>query len=229
MNIALILAGGSGTRMGAKLPKQLLLLNDKPVLAYSLEAFQQNENIDAIFVVGSKDIVSSLNEFFDESFGFTKLQPIILGGETRKDSSINGLREIAKHYANDDIVLIHDAARPLISQKIINENIACVKEFNACSTVIPATDTILISQDNKDITSVADRSTVYLAQTPQSFKLSLILSAFENAPETATDDTSILLENNIPVKLVLGDKCNIKLTTPEDFTVIKAYLAEHKY
>ena len=229
MNIALILAGGSGTRMSSKTPKQLLSLNGKPVITYSLEAFQKNKDIDAIYVVCSKNIIDSLNIFFDKSFGFTKLQPLVLGGETRKDSSFNGLKQISANHSPNDIILIHDAARPLVSQEIIDANIQCAKDSNACATVIPATDTVLVSTDGKNIVDVADRSTMYLAQTPQTFKLSVVLSAFENSTVTATDDTSIVLNDDVPVKLILGNKRNIKLTTHDDFIIVKAYIAEYKY
>lgn len=223
MNIALILAGGSGTRMGINIPKQLLLLEGKPIVFHSLEAFNSHPLIDAIFVVCSSELVSTFQSFIVD---FTKLKGIVIGGATRKSSCFNGLLEIKKHFEDDDIVLIHDAARPLISETIITNNIIAVKQFNACTTVIPVTDTILHSSDGKQIDSVLDRNCLYQAQTPQSFRLSLILSAHEGSSDDITDDTSLILAKNIPVEYVLGNKKNMKLTTIDDINMLTAFITK---
>lgn len=221
MNIALILAGGYGTRMGIDIPKQLLLLKDKPVVCHSLQAFNSHPLIDAIFVVCSNEQVSSFKTFMAD---YSKLKGIAVGGTTRQRSALNGLLEIKKYYNNDDIVLIHDAARPLISEDIITNNITAVQMYNACTTVIPVTDTVLHSSNGEHIDYVADRAGLYQAQTPQSFRLGLILSAHIESCDEATDDTSLLLKQNIPVKYVLGDKKNMKLTTYDDIKLLSAFM-----
>lgn len=231
MNIALILAGGLGSRMDTDehtnpqlktIPKQLMLLKNKPVIEYSIMAFQTHSQIDYIYIVGNETINDQMSVFFNN--GYTKLMPLIIGGATRTQSSQNGLRVLASRFTNDDIVLIHDAARPLITKKIITDNINAASQFGACTTVIPITDTVLTCLDGENITAVTDRSTQFLAQTPQSFKIKLILPSLENAPNDATDDTTLLLRRGIPVKMVLGDKRNLKLTTPEDLLIAEAYL-----
>ncbi len=226
MNIALILAGGQGLRMGGELPKQFMPLNDKPVIMHSILTFEKHAQIDEIYVVCHADWKDRLLVLCNSQFTLTKFKGIVIGGETRQQSSLKGLIEIAKTASDDDIVLIHDAARPLVTDKIITENISCVKANGACVTAIKSTDTIIQSIDGKTINSTPKRSEMFSAQTPQSFKLGTILNAHEtlaNAKDV-TDDASLLLKLDIPVLIVDGDIKNLKLTTEEDFKVIKQYI-----
>lgn len=234
MNIALILAGGQGARMGSDVPKQFLPLYGKPVIMYSMTAFQNHPMIDEIYIVCQSDWVDRMNVLFNSEYGLTKLKKIIAGGETRKQSSYNGLVEIERCHSQDDVILIHDSARPLITERIITDNITSVLSHDASATVIPSTDTILMSLDGEMVLSGPPRSTLFSAQTPQSFKLGLILSAHrsfdiltlgtENSQMEITDDAGLLLNQDIPVKLVLGDKKNIKITTQEDIAIVSSYL-----
>lgn len=224
MNVALILAGGTGSRMGSDCPKQLMLLENKPVICHSIEAFQSHKDIDSIVVVCNKDDEHSYDFLFDKQYNFTKLLPLVLGGETRKQSSLRGLLSIKDRFADDTVVLIHDAARPLVTQQIISNNITTCRQYGACTTAISASDTLLISHDGVAFDKVADRSIHYLAQTPQSFNLELILKAHSLCTDETTDDTSLLLRSNIPVQIVNGSKQNIKLTTAGDFIIAKGFL-----
>ena len=149
MNIALILAGGQGARMGSKLPKQFLLLEGKPVIIRSIEAFERHPDIGAICVVCGEPWSGRL-KYQIEQAGFRKVCAVIPGGATRRESSFLGLEYLTRHYAGTDIVLIHDAARPLVTQRIISDNIACAARHQACTTVIPAQDTLLESLNQKN-------------------------------------------------------------------------------
>lgn len=224
MNVALILAGGTGNRMGSDCPKQLMPLCDMPVICHSLNTFQQHDSIDAIFVVCNKNSAKDYDFLYTAQYSFTKLQPLVCGGDTRKQSSNRGLLSIKSKFGADCIVLIHDAARPFVSDKIISDNIDMCKQFGACTTAIPATDTLLISHDGSTFDGVSDRNLHYFAQTPQTFKLAAILSAHQNSHNNATDDTTLLLEKGMPVHIVMGSKQNIKLTTPDDFALAKSFL-----
>lgn len=227
MNIGIILAGGTGSRMGSDIPKQFIDIYGKPLIIHTLESFDMNLNIDYIAVVCKNDWKEDL-EIWLRKFGINKVKWIVDGGETRQASIYNALKEIKDFCKEDDIVVIHDAARPLISQRIIDENIKGAKEFGAVDTVIPTADTIINSKDDKTINNVPIRKELYLGQTPQSFRFSKVLKAHEKAIENkktdATDDCQLLLDLNEKVHLVKGDKLNFKITTFEDLMILKAII-----
>jgi len=229
MNIALVLAGGSGSRFGGECPKQFVDLLGKPVIAHSLLAFQNNKLIDEIYIVCHEQWVDYATKL-KETYAVTKIKAVVIGGETRQESSYNGLFEIEKLARDEDIVLIHDSARPNISQRIINENIINAEKNGACATVISVTDTVFLSDNQTEIDVVLNRDKLFLAQTPQTFRLSLIIEAHRKYVSSGmksanvTDDVSLLLYQKKQVKLVMGDKKNIKLTTTEDFEIIKQYI-----
>lgn len=227
VNIALIMAGGLGKRMHSDVPKQFHLLCGKPILLYSLERFENHPLIDEIYIVCNPELV---DEVSDLTHLFPKLLGIIEGGTTRRQSVYNGLRKIAESSSDDDIVLIHDAARPLVTTRIIDENIRLASTLGGCTTAIPATDTMLISEDAL-VQSVPPRHTLYSAQTPQSFKLKLILEAHETIVSDAivTDDTALMLLMGHPVSTVEGESCNMKLTTPEDLILLEHYRLTKQY
>lgn len=227
MNIAIILAGGSGTRMGSDIPKQFIDIYGKPLIIHTIESFDVNNNIDYIAVVCKKEWQEDL-KIWTRKFGINKLKWIIDGGETRQESIYSALENIREDVKDDDIVVIHDAARPLISQRIINDNVMGAKVYDAVDTVIPTADTIVKSKDSKTINSVPLRKELYLGQTPQSFKYKLIFKAHEYAIKNnkgdATDDCQLVLNLNEKVNLVNGDKLNFKITTFEDLLLLKAVI-----
>lgn len=231
-NIALILAGGAGTRLGNDIPKQFLPLLGKPVIMYSILAFQNHPMIDAIYIVCKESWISQLSILKESSYNLTKLRDIVSGGETRRQSSFKGIERISHDFSQSDIVLIHDAARPLVTEKVIADNIAAAQQFGACTTALCVNDTILMSSDGLYIDSIPPRHTMLAAQTPQSFKLGLIYDAhtsFSDVDESAiTDDTALLVHKHIPVAIVKGDRRNMKLTTQEDFEQIKSLLQADK-
>lgn len=229
MNIAIVLAGGSGSRMGmVDRPKQFIDIYGKPVIIHTLEAFEINEKIDAICVVCVKSWQDDLSVWLKE-YDIRKVRWIADAGSSRQESSLNALNAIQSECSGDDYVIIHDAARPLVSQKIINENIEKVKEFGACDTVIPAHDTIIKSLDEKTLDSIPLRKELYLGQTPQSFRYSIVRKAYDDyfaLPEDKrpemTDDCGLVLSSGITIGMAMGDKLNMKITTMEDLLLVKS-------
>lgn len=224
MNIALVLAAGSGTRMNNDQPKQFMMVNNKPLFLYSVEAFQNNKDIDVIVVATNKEYIGQVKELAN---GYSKVKSVIAGGETRQQSVYNGLNEIEKFVNNEkDLVLIHDSARPLVSQRIINENIALGKQFGAVDTVVQASDTIINSKDQETINEILNRSELYQTQTPQTFEFGIIKRAHQrslkdNVPNV-TDDCKLVMHFGVDVHFAKGDKLNFKVTTPEDLEMFKA-------
>ncbi len=222
MQYALILAGGSGSRMRSSTPKQFLRISGIPVIAWSMATFQRMREIDGIVVAAPKEHVSEIKKFAKE-YHITKLLAIAAGGETRQMSSYHALR--AHQFHDTDIVLIHDAARPFITDEIIQRCVAAARKFGACGTYIPVKDTIS-EVENTTIVRTLPREVLRSAQTPQAFHYSLIRQAHEHAMlkgiNNATDDVSLVLFLEKPVHAVEGDYHNIKITTPDDLL-----LAEH--
>ena len=218
MVYAAVLAGGSGLRMGGSMPKQFLSVSDIPIIIRSIRAFAESGSVDSIFVAVSADFLDYTKELVAEYPCETQVT-VVVGGKNRNETLLNVLREI-KNISDDDVILTHDAVRPFIDKRIIDENIAAAKEYGACNTVVPAVDTILQSADGKFITSVPVRSEIFHAQTPQSFSVRKLLSLYEKLSddemEKFTDSCSVFLAAGERVFLVNGDRNNIKLTYPED-------------
>lgn len=225
MNVALIMAAGSGTRMNNETPKQFIEVKGQPLLWWTLKAFNDSKNIDAIFVVTNKSYFNKVDEL---SVDFEKVIGNIEGGSTRQESVFNGLKYISKNgFLADDIVLIHDGARPLVSEDIIFNNIEGCKKFDAVDTVVPANDSIIRSLDASTITQSENRKELFQNQTPQTFKLGLILEAYNKLSgelEKYTDDCQIAIKNGCKIHLVEGSKLNFKVTTKEDLELLEAIL-----
>ncbi|MBP9988020.1 MAG: 2-C-methyl-D-erythritol 4-phosphate cytidylyltransferase, partial [Ruminococcus sp.] len=228
-NIAIVLAGGSGSRMGmVDRPKQFIDIYGKPVIIHTLEAFEINSNIDAICVICIKEWQDDLSMWLKE-YDIRKVRWIADAGSSRQESSLNALDAIKNDCSDDDYVIIHDAARPLVSQKIINENIVKVRQFGACDTVIPAHDTVIKSVDSESLDSIPPRKELYLGQTPQSFKYSIVRKAYDDyfaLPEdkrpVMTDDCGLVLQSGVKIGMAMGDKLNMKITTMEDLLLVKS-------
>lgn len=228
VNYALILAAGSGKRMGkTEKPKQFLLVNNKPLLCYSIETFQNNENISEIVVVTSKEYIREVQTLVNEN-KFDKVKYIVKGGESRQESVYNGLKALKDNNAqDDDVILIHDAARPLVSQDIINRNIKASQNYPAIETAIKAIDTVIEANEDNLLIRVPDRANVYQVQTPQTFKFSLIYKAHQmtNGKTNATDDAQLVYKYlNQDVYIVEGERKNFKVTTIEDLEIVKIYI-----
>lgn len=230
MNHALILAGGEGVRMGAGVPKQYAILAGRPILDYSLRTFLTIQNIDTVCVVCANCWKSEVIALFS---ALGKPKPFIIApaGETRRQSSANGVRALLSAYSPDDIVLIHDAARPFITESIIKANIEASRKYGACSTALPCENTVYSSETGEFVGCVPPRRTLYTVQTPQSFTLSLIAAAHENFEKSGsaevTDDASLVHLMGIPVAIVPGSKTNIKITTQDDLALAELVCREN--
>lgn len=228
MNIAIILAGGKGTRMGiVDKPKQFIDIYGKPIVVNTIESFDIHSQIDAIAVVCLEDWIEDL-KIWTRKYELNKVKWLVKGGSTRQQSIRNGLEAIRSECNDEDIVVIHDSARPLITSKIITDNIEGAKKFDAVDTVIPSADTIIKSEDAETISDVPVRKKLFLGQTPQSFKYSTICNAHKYAEDNklvdATDDCQLVLKAGKKVHLVNGDKLNFKITTMEDLLLLKAII-----
>lgn len=217
MNIAVILAGGKGVRMGTERPKQFLEIDGTPVIVTTAKIFEEHPGIDAIYIICLKEHCIFLRDLL-KKYGFKKVKNILPGGETRQASSFIAVDYLYRLHAPSDIVLIHDAARPGVDSRIISENIAAAEKNGACNTVIPSQDTILVSRDGVYIHEYTDRDEMYLVQTPQSFRLQTIYDAHMACKNQGgvTDDCSLVQRCGGKVSLVMGDKKNMKITSPED-------------
>ena len=210
-NIAIILAGGSGSRFGGDLPKQFEFLNGKRIIDYSLNTFLNHKDIDNIVIVAHKDWLEMLKEEYNDCI-------IIQGGKTRKESSYFGLKACPSNTTN---VLIHDASRPFISQSIISNCLKCLKDYSAVNLSYPVTDSVSYIK-NDMVDSMLDRKNIYLNQTPQSFKYHIILNAHEKFSNiNATDDIIIAKDAGIQVFNLKGDENNIKITYKKDLNLGK--------
>lgn len=227
-NIALIIAGGVGNRMHQDIPKQFLNVHDKPVIIYTLEAFQKHPNIDSIEVVcldGWHEILRA----YAKQFGITKLENIVSGGNTGLQSIRCGLYDLAKRYHDDDdIVLIHDAIRPMVTADIISDNIRVCREYGNAITVVPCTSVMLKTEDSVTSEGQVPRDNLKITQTPQTFFLKDILDAHREAIEKGIEDSiascSLYVELGKKLYLSIGSEKNIKLTTSEDMEIFDALL-----
>ena len=228
MNIAVIFAGGTGTRMNTKSrPKQFLELHGKPLIIYTLEKFENHPLVDAIVVVCIKQWISYLQKLITK-YNLTKIASIIPGGETGQMSIFNGISETNRLYGQDSIVLIHDGVRPLIDEETITNNINCVIENGNAITVAPAIETITIRENKNEVGKIIERSKCQMAKAPQSFYVKDILACHLRAQQDnyteAIDSASLAAHYGHKLYTVLGSNQNIKITTPADFFMFRAIM-----
>ena len=223
---AIVLAAGSGSRMNQKKEKQFLLLDGKPVLYYSLRTFEASIVAEIILVTKEKDIDYCREEIV-EKYGFTKVKKIVSGGKERYDSVQKGMKAADKR---NNIIMIHDAARPFVTNRMILDSISAARRYKACTVAVPVKDTIKVVDEYEFGVETPDRSTLYIIQTPQTFDRKLLREAYDrlriSGDKDITDDTMIVeryLDQR--VKMVEGSYKNIKITTPEDMPVAEALLS----
>ena len=227
MNIALIIAGGAGNRMHQDIPKQFLIVHERPVIIYTLEAFEKHPEIDAIAVVciqGWDQVLWA----YAKQFNISKLRFVIPGGENGQDSIRNGVFELEKHFSQDDIVLIHDAIRPMVSAEIISDNIRVAREYGNAITVIPCAEAMLQTDDGIVSSGSYPRDRLKRTQTPQAFHLGDICELHRKALNAGITNSvascTLMIEMGKPVFFSIGSEKNIKLTTIEDIDIFKALL-----
>lgn len=250
--VAIVLAAGSGKRMGGDVKKQFLLLRGKPVLFYSLKVFQESF-IDEIVLVTAESDIEYVRENIVDRFGLSKVKAIVPGGSERYHSVFNGLQAVERlesleadarmaegeeEVAEATYIFIHDGARPLIDSEILERAMEEVKNCGACVVGMPSKDTVKVADTNRLVQSTPNRSLVWNIQTPQVFEFELIKDAYADVVSreeelkargvNITDDAMVLEEYsghpNHPIKLVEGSYRNIKVTTPEDLILAEALM-----
>ncbi|MBR0370348.1 MAG: 2-C-methyl-D-erythritol 4-phosphate cytidylyltransferase [Methanobrevibacter sp.] len=233
MIFAAILAGGIGSRMGGTdTPKQFLTLGDKPVIIHTIEKFVINSKFDKILVLSPQSFVNHTKNLIKEYFGENDNIIVLKGGDTRNDTLINSIEYIKENFeiGDDTVIVTHDSVRPFVTHRIIEDNINAAKEFGACDTVVPATDTIVESVDSKIISDIPIRDNFYQGQTPQSFKINklseLINSLSDEETNILTDACKIFVLKGEDVHLVKGEITNIKITYPYDLKLANTILKE---
>ncbi|HHP9971671.1 TPA: IspD/TarI family cytidylyltransferase [Listeria monocytogenes] len=232
MIYAEILAGGKGTRMGnVNMPKQYLPLKGKPIIVHTIEKFILNDRFEKIIIATPKDWINHTQDII-KKYIFDSRVIVIEGGTDRNETIMNGIRYVEKEFGlnEDDIIVTHDAVRPFITHRIIEENIDMALEFGSVDTVIPAVDTIVESTNHDFITDIPVRGNIYQGQTPQSFNMKTIQKHYNNLTDDEkqilTDACKICLLVGEKVKLVNGGISNIKITTPYDLKVANAIVQE---
>mgnify|MGYP002765227008 FL=1 len=221
---AIVLAAGSGKRMNSKVHKQYLIIQDRPVLYYSLKEFEDSAVDEIVLVVGKGEEEFCRREIVDK-YGISKVKAIVEGGKERYHSVFEGL----KQTSDADYVLIHDGARPFVNQDIIRRCMQEVQKYQACVVGMPVKDTIKIADEEGYAKQTPDRKNVWMIQTPQTFSYALIYEAYEEmlkTEDTAITDDAMVLERikGKKSKLIEGSYRNIKITTPEDLLIANVYL-----
>ncbi len=228
MNIAVIIAGGNGQRMHQDIPKQFMNVNDKPVIIYTMEAFQKHPDIDEIGVVcleGWHDILRA----YAKQFKISKLSWVVSGGVNGQASIRNGVFEATNHYSDSDFLLIHDAVRPMVSQDIISDCIVKCRQFGSAIVCTPCNTVVLHKTEELYSDQVVPREQLALTQTPQAFPLGKLAWAHKEALARGVTDSvatcSMMVELGEKVHFSIGAETNIKLTTKDDLKIFKALLA----
>lgn len=224
-NTAIVLAAGQGKRMNSSVQKQFLEIGGKPLIYYSLKCFQESSLIRDIILVTGEEFVPYCKKEIVNKYGFTKIKRVIAGGKERYDSVYQGLLACE----DSEYVLIHDGARPFITQEILERGMEGVKETGACVIGMPSKDTVKISDEDGFVQETPDRNTVWTVQTPQIFSYPLIKAAHDKIRQGnmsgITDDAMVVeQESGARIRLVKGSYMNIKITTPEDLDVAEKFL-----
>lgn len=226
-----VLAGGIGTRMGnVEKPKQFMEIGGKPIIIHTIEKFVMNPEFEKILVLSPKQWIKHTEDLIRKYIPQAANVVVISGGSTRNETIMNSISYIEEQgrLNEDTIIVTHDSVRPFVTHRILEENIKFAREFGACDTVIPATDTIVESRDNTMISQIPDRKTMYQGQTPQSFKAMHLRELYNGLTDEEktilTDACKILVIKDEHVHLVEGEESNIKITYPYDLRVAESLL-----
>ena len=216
---AIILVAGNSTRYGQNRNKNFEIVNKKPVLAYSLNEFDKNQYIDNIIIAVKENEFKNVKNILEKENPIKKVE-LITGGNSRKESVYNCIK-----YADSEIVIIHDGARPLIKQEYINKCVENIDKFKGVTIGVKSKDTIKITDENGIVTDTTKRSNTWMIQTPQCFDRYTLLKMHEKFSEQeVTDDCQLLEKDNYKVKIIQGDYTNIKITTYSDINIIKEFM-----
>ncbi len=226
--LAIVLAGGAGKRMGSSTSKQFLLLDNRPILVHTLQVFQECRPVDGIYLVVNHRDLPLIQEEILETYHFSKIMKLVIGGRLRQDSVRNGLEAIDESC---DVVIIHDAARPFVSPAFVEKSIFLMEMFDAVIPAIPARDTIKVISKEGFVLKTLERDALWHIQTPQTFKYDLIAKAYREGMAKKLcgyDDSTFIEHLGKKVKVVEGSPYNIKITTPEDLLIARGILAQLK-
>ena len=226
--LAIVLAGGAGKRMGSSTSKPFLLLDNKPILVHTLQVFQECKPVDGIYLVVNHRDLPLIQEEILETYHFSKIMKLVIGGRLRQDSVRNGLEAIDESC---DVVIIHDAARPFVSPAFVEKSIFLMEMFDAVVPAIPARDTIKVISKEGFVLKTLERDALWHIQTPQTFKYDLIAKAYREGMAKKLcgyDDSTFMEYLGKKVKVVEGSPYNIKITTPEDLLIARGILAQLK-
>jgi 2-C-methyl-D-erythritol 4-phosphate cytidylyltransferase len=226
--LAIVLAGGAGKRMGSSTSKQFLLLDNKPIIVHTLQIFQECRPVDGIYLVVNHRDLPLIQEEILETYHFSKIMKLVIGGRLRQDSVRNGLEAIDESC---DVVIIHDAARPFVSPAFVEKSIFLMEMFDAVVPAIPARDTIKVISKEGFVLKTLERDALWHIQTPQTFKYDLIAKAYREGMAKKLcgyDDSTFIEHLGRKVKVVEGSPYNIKITTPEDLLIARGILAQLK-
>lgn len=229
MNIAILTAGGVGSRTHQDLPKQFITVDNKPIIIYTLEAFQQHPNIDEIYVACLEGWDAVLNAYAKQ-FNITKLKRIVIGGSTGQASIYNAMQAVNEEHndTSEVVVLIHDGNRPMVSQDVITDNIVKQKIHGSAVTVIPTTEVVFVSKDGEISNQELKREELWRTQTPHAYKFDELWSVHCQAIEDGVTNTaascSLMQRYGYMTYFSKGSEKNIKITTAEDIEIFKALL-----
>ena len=232
-NIAIIIAGGSGSRMGQDIPKQFINVFDKPILIYTLEGFQKHPQIDSIEVVcldGWHDVLRA----YAKQFGIDKLKWIVSGGKTGQESIRNGVFNLEGKAAPDDIIIVHDGIRPLVDETVLTDVIIKAKQYGNAVTSLPYNEQIFVIDDEMSTTKFIPRETIRRVSTPQAYRFDLLDEKYHEAFEKEIGiygshyANTMMVELGVRLYFAAGSDKNIKLTTKDDLELFKAFLKSEK-
>lgn len=228
MNVALLTAAGTGSRMNQDIPKQFIHVDNKPLIIYTMEAFQNHPGIDAIMVVTLESWTDVLRAYANQ-FNITKLKWVVPGGETGQDSIRNGIFKLKEEFPDEDItVMVHDGNRPMVSAGIISDSLATFAERGSSVAVIPCTEVVFESDDGISSHISTERERLFRTQTPHTYKLNEMISAHKEAERLGIKGTAatcmLMKELGRETYFSRGSEENIKITTPDDLKIFKALL-----
>ena len=228
MNVALLTAAGSGTRMHQDIPKQFIHVDNKPVIIYTLEAFQNHPSIDAIIVV-TIDSWSDVLWAYAKQFGITKLKWVVPGGDSGQESIRKGLDVLKRELSDEDVVLVHDGNRPLVSSQIISDSLATFSKYGSAVAAIPCTEVVFESDDGLTSMVSTERERLLRTQTPHTYRIGDLYGAHLEAQSRGLTNTAascmLMKELGRMTYFSKGSEENLKITTPEDLKIFKALLS----
>lgn len=235
MNVAIVIAGGVGSRMGQEIPKQFIHIDDKPVIIYTLEAFQAHPQVDAIEVVcidGWQDVLKA----YCRQFGITKLKWVTTGGETGQESIRNGVYNLEGELMDDDIAIIHDGVRPMLEPEVLTDVIRVAQQYGNAVTSMPYNEQIFVVNEDDETTTTQyiPRETLRRVSTPQAYRYKLLLDSYKRAFAEeigiygSSYTNTMMVELGETLHFAAGSDKNLKLTNPENLETFRAYLAVKK-